>query len=131
MKLPKLTVGEYESILYALEECDENPGLSGKAYSKLVTKIKKFQNETEEGNPVPSLNLRKLEKKYFKHTPDKGSATFIVNDFIKFCEQNGRETDKEQPIDSILIEEILNLETPQVFTDELRQDIIELIEEYI
>jgi len=51
--LDSITIGEYETILYALEEMNLYPGLSGKAYKKLIKKLKKLQNGVETDKVQP------------------------------------------------------------------------------
>jgi len=50
--LPDLTISEYETIMYALENMDKYPGLSGNAYRKLITKLEKLQNGVETANEL-------------------------------------------------------------------------------
>jgi len=51
--LDSLTVSEFESIMYALEESKRNPGLTGNEYSRIITKLKRLQSgvETAKGRP--------------------------------------------------------------------------------
>lgn len=86
-------------------------------------------------NPVPSLESKEF-KDFLSSQGMLGSDEhnkICYKLFKKAYEyfQNGVEANKEQPIDSILIEKILEIDVPQVFTHDLRQNIIEIIEENI
>jgi len=92
--LDNLTIGEFEDIMYSLKESNKHPGLSGKAYSNLIQKLRKLQNGVENVKEKPKFYImRKVDYEPDSEIFDddgillfnniKSAKEFIKNPIIK------------------------------------------------